>query len=176
MPDTVDVRQLMPLMREFGELARRRVGVGVTPLEFQRYLDLKGRIGQRFSSRGALGLGGASKRAAESSLTRLVVPFPNRAALISSVIDNIKPVGLLVTTPFAAEVGTRFLLKVSLEREGEAAEFPATVVTSISQGALTLSTTSMGMGLKIERTNPVQGAGLSKIFAHELDEKLGWLD
>ena len=173
MQDPVDVRLLMPLMREFGDLARRRVGVGVTPLEYQRYLDLKSRIGRRFSDKGAIRPHGGNRRAPSSSLTRLVVSYANRDALLSSIVDNINPVGLLVTTPFAAEVGTRFLIKVSLEREGEAAEFPAVVVTSITRGALTLSTSNFGMSLKIEKMNPAQSAGVSKIFDRELDKKLG---
>jgi hypothetical protein len=176
MQDPVDVRQLMPLMREFGDLARKRVGVGVTPLEYQRYLDLKGRIGQNFAGNGAIGVIGGTRRGKSLSLTRLVASYRNRGELISSIIDNIKPAGLLVMTPFAAEVGTRFLLKVTLEQEEEVAEVPATVVTSISQGSFTLSTTDMGMSLKIDKMNARQSASLSKIFAHELDQKLGEAD
>ena len=166
----------MPLMREFGDLARKRVGVGVTPLEYQRFLDLRSRIGCRFSDKGEIREEGGNRRAKQSSVTRLIVPYINRAALISSIIENIKPAGFLVNTPFAAEIGTRFIVKVSLEQEGESADFPAVVVTSITQGALTLSTTSMGMSLKIEKMNPAQSAGLSKIFANELDRSLGWVD
>ncbi len=65
-------------------------------------------------------------------------------------------------------------LRISLEHEEEAAEFPAVVVTSMTQGALTLSTTSMS--LKIEKMNRAQSAGLSKLFANELDRQLGWVD
>ena len=176
MQEPVDVRKLMPLMREFGDLARRRVGVGINPLEYQRYLDLKARIGEKFPEKAGPGVGGGSRRGERPGLTRLVVAFANRAALIASIIDNIKPAGLLVRTPFAAEVGTRFLLKLSLEHEEEVAEIPATVVTSISQGSHTLSTTSMGMSLKIEKMNATQNAGVSRVFAHELDRRLGLLD
>ncbi len=114
----------------------------------------------------------------QSNLTRLAVSYPNRAALVSCIIDNIKPAGIMVCTPFAADVGTHFLLRISLEHEKEAAEFPAVVVTSMTQGAPTLSTTSMGMGmsLKIEKMNRAQSAGLSKLFANELDRQLGWVD
>jgi hypothetical protein len=171
MQSAIDIRELMPLMREFGDLARKRVGV--TPLEYQRYLDLRIRIGRRFSDKGEILEQGGNRRANRPSLA---VPFINRAALISSIIENIKPAGFLVNTPFAAEIGTRFLVKVSLDQEGESADFPTVVVTSITQGALTLSTTSMGMSLKIEKMNPAQSASVSKIFANELDRSLGWVD
>ena len=164
----------MPLMREFGDLARKRVGV--TPLEYQRYRDLKSQIGRRFSGKGKIRKQGGKRRANQASRTRLVVPYVNRVALISSIVENIKPAGFLVNTPFAAEIGTRFLVKLFLENEGETAEFPAVVVTSITQGALTLSTTSMGMSLKIEKMNPAGSVGVSKIFANELDRSLGWVD
>ena len=81
-----------------------------------------------------------------------------------------------MSTPVAAEVGTRFILKLSLDHEEEEAEIPAVVVTSISAGMHTLPTTRIGMSLKIDKMNSAQGAGLSKIFANELDEKLGWAD
>ena len=47
MQEPSQVHQLMPLMREFGGLERMRLGAGVTPLEYQRWLDLKSKIGQR---------------------------------------------------------------------------------------------------------------------------------
>ena len=176
MPDRGDIRDLMPLMREFGSLARKRVGHGVTPLEYQRWLDLKARIGQRFGRSEAPGPDDESRAGDEGTPTRLLVDYPSRAVLVDAVLENVQPVGLLVRTPFAADVGTRFLVCLHIELEGEDAEFPAEVVTSIAQGSHTLSTTSMGMSLKLLRTNPVQRAGLSKLFDHALDERLGWKD
>lgn len=99
----------MPLMREFGELARKRVGVGVTPLEYQRYLDLRGRIGKCFTDKGSIQSQGRKRRVGQSNLTRLALSYPNRAALVSYIIDNIKPAGIMVCRPFAADVGTHFL-------------------------------------------------------------------
>lgn len=40
-------------------------------------------------------------------------------------------------------------MRVSLVQEGETADIPASVVTSITQGAHTLSAMSMGMSVKI---------------------------
>lgn len=172
MQEQTHIRQLMPLMREFGSLARKRVGSGVTPLEYQRYLDLKRQIGQKFSKTRANGMPVAAGAERKLGRTRLVVAYATRESLLESIIENIPPVGLLVPTPFAADVGTRFLLRISLDREGECAECPAVVVTSLSQEAHTLPTSGLGMGLKIEKTNAAQSAGLSKIFAHEIDRKL----
>ena len=160
-------------MREFGGLERKRLGSGVSALEFQRWLDLKGQIGQNFARSRKAGLeaiGGAPERERPS---RLLVEFRNRDQLLDAMVDNIQPAGFFVPTPFAADVGTSFLLRLSLDREGDTADVPVRVVTSITQGAHTLSTMSMGMGVKILKPTRTQGAGISKIFDGALDQRLG---
>jgi hypothetical protein len=173
MQDRAKIQRLMPLMREFGALERQRLGAGVTPLEFQRWLDLKGQIGRNFAESRAAGLSATGGEDARARLTRLVIPYRSRDALIDSIVANIRPAGFFVPTPFAAEVGTPFLVRISLDQEGECADIPATVVTSITQGAHTLSTLNMGMSLKIVKPTRAQGVGISKIFASLLDEDLG---
>lgn len=167
----------MPLMREFGTLERQRLHAGVTPLEYQRWLDLKGKIGKSFAKTRRAGLeragGESSNESAGARLTRLVLEYRSRDELLDSVVDHIRPVGLFVPTPFAAEVGTNFLARVTLELEGDSADLPVCVVTSISEGAQTLSTMSMGMGVKLLKPNRAQAAGVSKLFAGELDGILG---
>jgi len=173
MRDRTKVQQLMPLMREFGGLERKRLGAGVTPLEYQRWLDLKGQIGNNFAKSRADGIsamGGAADRARP---TRLLIEYKSRDHLIESIISNIQPAGFFIATPFAADVGVHFLIRASLEEEGEAADIPCTVVTSITQGAHTLSTMSMGMSVKILKPTPAQGAGISKLFGSMLDTSLG---
>lgn len=173
MRERTRVQQLMPLMREFGGLERKRLGPGVTPLEYQRWLDLKGQIGKGFSKSREDGLQAMGGTPGQERPTRLLVEYASREALLDAVVSNIQPAGFFVPTPFAAEVGTRFLIRLSLEQEGEAADVPATVVTSIVQGAHTLSTMSMGMSVKILKPSRAQGAGISKLFAGMLDRSLG---
>jgi hypothetical protein len=106
------IQHLMPLMREFGGLERKRVGEGVTPLEYQRRLDLKCQIGRSFAALGeAHRADGAGTHSGERA-TRLAVSFRSREALVASIIENIQPAGFFVPTPFAADVGTRFLVAV----------------------------------------------------------------
>lgn len=174
MRERTKVQQLMPLMREFGGLERKRLGAGVTPLEYQRWLDLKGQIGKSFSKSREAGLAamGGSAQGKERP-TRLIIAYKSREHLFESIVSNIQPAGFFIPTPFAAEVGETFLIRLSLDGEGEAADVPAVVVTSITQGAHTLSTMSMGMSVKILRPSRAQGAGISKLFASMLDQKLG---
>ncbi|MBW2424066.1 MAG: hypothetical protein JRG86_07450 [Deltaproteobacteria bacterium] len=75
MADRTTVQKLMPLLREFGNLERQRVGTGVTPLEYQRWLDLKTQMGRNFAAGdpAVRSLGGAGDRP-----TRLRVAFESR--------------------------------------------------------------------------------------------------
>lgn len=173
MPSRSQVQQLMPLMREFGALERQRLGPGVTPLEYQRWLDLKSQIDRSFAKSRAAGLQAVGQGGQGERRTRLRIAYRSREALIDSIVPNIQPAGFFVPTPFAADVGERFDVALDLEQEGESAEFPASVVTSVVEGAHTLSTMSMGMSLKILKPTPAQVGGLSKIFAGELDRDLG---
>ncbi|CAN0249344.1 unnamed protein product [Discosporangium mesarthrocarpum] len=173
MRDRTRVQKLMPLMREFGSLERKRLGAGVTPLEYQRWLDLKGQIGHSFAKSRRAGLQAMGGSEGKERPTRLLVEYRDREHLLESIVSNLQPAGFFVATPFAAEVGVTFSMRVSLEEEGEVADVPVVVATSISQGAHTLSTMSMGMSVKILKPTPAQGAGISKLFASQLDEKLG---
>lgn len=163
----------MPLMREFGTLERQRLHTGVTPLEYQRWLDLKGKIGTSFSRTRRADLDRTGSEETKARLTRLVLEYRSREELVDSIVDHIRPVGLFVPTPFAAEVGTNFLARVTLELEGDSADLPVCVVTSICEGAQTLSTMSMGMGVKLLEPTRAQAPGVSKLFAGELDGILG---
>lgn len=173
MQEGTKVQHLMPLMREYGSLERQRLGAGVTPLEFQRWLDLKGQIGKAFSPSREGGLSATGDENRRPRPTRLLVSYRSRNALLDSIIPSIRPAGFYVGTPFAAEVGTSFLVRLSLDREGESAEIPAVVVTSFTQGAHTLSTMDMGMSLKISRPTPAQVAQISQIFATNFDDEFG---
>jgi hypothetical protein len=48
----------------------------------------------------------------------LLIEYKTREALIESVVPNIQPAGFFVPTPFAAETGTTFILRIRLEAEG----------------------------------------------------------
>lgn len=173
MRDRTKVQQLMPLMREFGGLERRRLGEGVTPLEFQRWLDLKGQIGRSFEKSRKAGLSAMGGEGGKERPTKLLIEYKSREHLLESIVTNLQPAGFFVATPFAAEVGVEFVARITLQHEGDTADVPAVVATSITQGAHTLSTMSMGMSLKILRPNRSQGAGISKLFGAMLDERLG---
>jgi len=176
MPDRPDIQQLMPLLREFGSLRRKRLSEGMTPLEYQRWLDLRNRIGDEFAAVHPEAESPTQNKSANDPRTRLLVAYKSRGALLDALIENIRPVGFYVSTPFAAVTGTEFIARITIEAEGITADVPSTVVTSMVEGAHTISTMNMGMGLKIERLTRAQAAGVSKLFDRALDVKLGIVD
>ena len=59
---------------------------------------------------------------------------------------NVRPIGLFVPTPFAAEPGTKFELRVTVEETGDAYDSPVVVVSNnVGPG---FSTQSLGMGVR----------------------------
>ena len=125
------------LLREFVALNRKRSGAGITPLEFQRWLDLSQQLRRKFPDHPPLGERGA---------TRICVEFASRVALKDGVMLNGRPIGTFVATPFAPEKGTKFELRVLVVETGE--EFESQVeVVSMNVGP-EFSTQYLGMGLR----------------------------
>jgi len=129
------------LLREYAQLNRRRKGDGITPLEFQRWLDLCKRLERAFPGKPALGIGGN---------TRICFEFASPVAMKEAVMMNLRPVGLFVSTPFAFEEGTRFELRVTVEETREVFDSPV-VVVSQNVGP-EFSTTALGMGVRFTRS------------------------
>ena len=124
------------LLREFARLNRRRKDSGITPLELQRWLDLRSKLEKEFPGRPPPGGG----------TTHVVVGFESRHALRRAIMANLRPIGLFVPTPFAAEPGTKFELTVTVEETGESFTGPGIVASNnLGPG---FSTQSLGMGVR----------------------------
>ena len=139
------MQALQDLLREYAQINRRRKSCGISPLEYQRWLDLRQQLEQAFPNRPALGTGGT---------TRLRVEFSRLEKLANSVMWNVKPVGLFVNTPFAPNIGTLFVMILVVKETGETYETPAVVVSS--NVGPDFSTAALGMGLRLT----VQDCGL----------------
>ena len=124
------------LLREFARLNRRRKDSGITPLELQRWLDLRSKLEKEFPGRPPPGGG----------TTHVVVGFESRHALRRAIMANLRPIGLFVPTPFAAEPGTNFGLTVTVEGTGE--RFAGPVIVASNNVGPGFSTQSLGMGVR----------------------------
>ena len=67
------------MFREFASLDKRRATAGVTPLEFQRWSDLKMRLGERFEQRGVAKSGKSPPTRLRIELLMSEIRMPNTA-------------------------------------------------------------------------------------------------
>jgi hypothetical protein len=126
------------LLREFARLNRRRKDSGVTPLELQRWLDLRGKLEKAFPGRPP----------PDGGRTLVRVEFETCRCLSQAIMAEVRPVGLFLPTPFTCDPGTRFELKVVVMETGEAYESPVVVVSNnVGPG---FSTGALGMGVRLE--------------------------
>jgi uncharacterized protein (TIGR02266 family) len=160
---------LLPLLREYGLLDRKRRGDGVTPLEYQRWLDLNHTLGRHIPQ--GKPPDGLERRQHPRVPTRMLVQFKTRDDLQEAIITNISQGGLFISTPFSPNVGTRFTLCLRVDATREAVDVPCQVVSANVADAFT--TRDFGMGVKFINLNPEQREAVEVLFSaatkHELD-------
>jgi len=109
----------------------------VTPLEYQRWLDLGRRLEREFPTGKPPGSRGES---------RVLVEFSSRASLRDAVMFNVRPIGIFVNTPFAPERGTQLEIRVRLAETEEL--FRSRVEVVSNNVGPDYSTQALGMGLR----------------------------
>jgi Tfp pilus assembly protein PilZ len=148
--------QILPLLRELKSLERRRSGEGLTPLEYQRFLDLRQRLVAK-APPGTLGDDPEKRRA-----TRLVVEFRDPLSLNRARIHNLNRGGIFVGTPFPPDLGTQLELRLRVRSTGDELLLPCEVVTNhVGDG---FATQDLGMGLQLKPLPPLVKDKLEKLF------------
>lgn len=130
------------VLREVVSLNKRRTTEGLSPLEYQRWLDLSTKLGKEFPGHPRLGGRGQ---------TRIRVEFLDLDDLESSAMFNVSPIGIYVNTPFAPDVGTKFGLVVQVKDSGE--EFRSQVEVVSNNVGPGYSTANLGMGMKFTESD-----------------------
>jgi Tfp pilus assembly protein PilZ len=152
------VQDHLALFREYAELERKRSDLGVTPLEYQRWLDLDGRLGARFRK--------AQNGDSQSNLrgkTRLCVEFRTPEQFRDAYMNELNRGGVFVNTPFAPEIGTELVLCVRILTTQQLFELPGVVASNnVSDG---FSTELLGMGVHFKRLEPETRLALDDLFA-----------
>ena len=136
--------KLLPLLREFAVLDRKRTNEGVSPLEYQRWLDLRMRLDKGL---GNVESPGREERQQSARVpTRIRVEFTSPGRFQQATIRNLSHGGLFIATPFAAEIGVTLVLAISILSTGQVLDLPVEVVTNnVGDG---FSTAAFGMGVK----------------------------
>ena len=142
---TLQPAQKLAFLREFADLEKRRTTVGVTPLDYMRWLDLMQQL-DADKPPAAQQAADDERRAHPRSPTRMQIEFKTPVHFRRGRLSNFSRGGVFVNTPFAPDVGTELVVLMHIESENLTLEVPATVVSNnIGDG---LSTTALGMGLR----------------------------
>lgn len=153
----VSAADFLVMFREFAALDKRRGVLGLTPLDFHRWRDLKGRLGKRFQQRGV-------GKPAVNLPTLLRLEFATAEEFADSKLPGLASGdGMFINTPFTMPVGRSFVARVHIEDTGEEVDLPCAVVSS-NVGA-DHSTLSMGMGVRFVGLSGAQQAKLRELRA-----------
>ena len=158
MADAPPVQDHLPLFREYAELERKRSSSGVTPLEYQRWLDLEQRLGAKFS-----GARDRESQAGRQRETRLCVEFRTPEQFREAYMNELTRGGVFVCTPFAPEIGTEVVLCVRIHTTQQTFRLPSVVATNnVSDG---FSTDLLGMGVHFKKLEPETRLALDDLFS-----------
>jgi len=160
--------RLLPLLREYGALERKRVADGVTPLEYQRWRDLEETLSQQIFQ-------DARPHAVERRKhlrvpTRMLVQYKSHDQLKEAIIHNVSRGGLFISTRYPPEIGSTFVLIIRVDATGESVELPCEVVTTnvTTNMAGNMQTDRNGMGVKFIGVGSEQREAVDQLFAAAL--------
>lgn len=162
MPNPEDVSKLLPLVREYGNLEKRRTGEGVTPDEYHRWTELRDRLAEKFPQ-GDRPVGGERRQTLRLP-TKMLVEFRSEGDLQAALIRNISRGGLFISSAMEPEIGAELTLLITVG-SGEQIELPVQVASTNVPGPDGIP----GMGCKFVRLNGAQQAIVDEMFATALD-------
>lgn len=140
------------LLTEFRTLERQRTSTGLTPLEYQRWLDLEQQLASRVNG-----------KIRPDGRTKLIAEFRDDGRLTESVMPELPRGGFFVSTPFAAPIGTELDLVVRVQATGFEIEVPVSVVSNNVAGGF--STQRLGMAVGFARLDAKQLSWAQEIGA-----------
>ncbi len=165
MPTPEEVTLLLPLVREYGKLERKRTGEGVTPNEFYRWSELRTHLEDKFPQGNRPD--GGDRRATLRLPTKMLVEFHNRGDLQAALIRNISRGGLYIATQVKPAVGTELRLLITVG-DGEQIELPVEVASSCILGP----DSETGVGCKFGKLDATQQAVVDEMFATAIDAEV----
>jgi Tfp pilus assembly protein PilZ len=162
MPSPDEVTKLLPLVREYGKLERKRTGAGVTPSEFSRWSELRRHLEGKFPQ-GQRPPEGERRRNLRLP-TKMLVEFHSEGDLQAALIRNISRGGLFIATATRPEIGTHLNLLISVG-EGKQIQLPVEVASTSFPGP----SSEKGIGCKFGRLDSEQQAIVDEMFATAID-------
>lgn len=163
MPSSDSVQRLLPLIREYGRLEKKRTQDSVTPGEFERWAELRATLEKSFPQ-GTRPPGGERRQTLRLP-TRMLIEYSSHGDLGSALIRNISRGGLFIATEHVVEVGTEITLLLRVGRGARTVELPAEVAST----GVSAENGQMGMGCKFGQLNAAQQQAVDEMFATALD-------
>jgi len=146
--------------RRFLHLDRKRKQGGLTPGELRRWMKLKRLLNQEFTTDGDLE--NLERRESVRVPARVAVSFHDVGALKECLMTNVSRGGVFIATDDALEIGTRFCLRIELEKSGETIEAPVEVVSLNARPDR--GTFEHGMGVRFCEMNPQARAKIDELY------------
>jgi Tfp pilus assembly protein PilZ len=160
--------RVLPLLRQFRLLERKRSDEGVTPSEYERWNELKLLLSKHVPQ--SITPSGGERRKHVRIPSRILVEFSSPGHLKSAVIRNVSRGGLFINTPFAPEIGTKLVLVLSVGAQGEKLEIPCEVVSNnVGDG---FSTNNLGMGVRFGVLSDPQRGAVESLFCEALGDEM----
>lgn len=162
-----EMTRILPLLREFRVLERKRSEAGVTPAEYDRWNDLKQRLAQHVPQ--SKTPAGAERRQHVRVPSRILVEFSSPGQLKDAVIRNVSRGGLFINTPFAPEIGTHLVLLLGIGHQTDKIEIPCEVVSK--NVGDDFSTQNHGMGVRFGVLSDSQREAVERLFCEALGDE-----
>jgi len=159
--------RILPLLREFRLLERKRGQDGVTPDQYERWHELKQRLAGQLSQ-GDRPPGGERRQHVRVP-SRILVEFASAEDLKHAVIRNVSRGGLFITSAFVPEIGTQIVVLLRVGPQGEKIEIPCEVVSKNVGNDFT--TQSLGMGLRFGALSEPQREAVDRLFCEALGDE-----
>ncbi len=154
------IRNPASVFREYMRLQRMHADVGLTPVEFARWMQLKRALGRHFSP--DLSDDRLDERGSVRVPTRLRIYFSTVNELGRCLMTNLSRGGLFVATATPCEIGTRIQLRIEIAEIGETVEVLREVI-SVGGGA-SLRDEESGMGVLFRDLDDAQRKAIDDLY------------
>jgi uncharacterized protein (TIGR02266 family) len=146
--------------RRFLYLDRKRTRGPLTPAELRRWLKLKRILNREFTpERNSEGL---DSRQSVRVPAQVGVSFRDLGELRECLMSNVSRGGVFIVTDDALDIGTRFELRIQLEKTGESIDVPVEVVSQNARPDR--ATFEPGMGLRFCEMTPEAREKIDELY------------
>ncbi len=148
------------LLRAYMALEKKRKSEGLSPTEMTRWAQLKSTLNRHFQP--DVDTENAEKRASVRIPIELSVQFESRGEVRDCLMTNVSAGGIFVASDSPLAIGTRFNVRIKIERTGDEIELPGEVA-SLGVSA-DLAQERQGMGIRFVNLTAAQQSQVDDLY------------